>query len=82
MSLRERVRDNFRDWTLGQVMAYCCGIRHFDDELPPTSAAEDLDDLEEYYLRGYADAMGDEAEGEEWFEKIEDWRIEYRWWEE
>lgn len=85
-SLR-RIATQFPQWTLGQCRAYRAGARagireagikegfEYDPDDPDSE-----EDLTRYFFRGYADAMGPDAEGEDWFEEISDWTIAYRWW--
>lgn len=82
------VATQFRRWSLAQARAYragaCAGVRgttvQEGFEYDPTDD-ELEDDLTLYFFRGYADALGQDATGEDWFEEISDWRISYRWWE-
>lgn len=88
MSLSTRtVARQFPDWNLAQCRAYRAGALAGIRGKPIRDGFEyGGDDLEEdltlFFLRGYADAIGDDAKGEEWFDEISDWRIEERWWEE
>lgn len=86
MLTTKQVAANFSDWTMSQCKAYRAGAmagvrgKSITDGFEYGDGDELEDDLTLFFLRGYADAAGDEAEGEEWYEEIADWRIEYRWW--
>lgn len=91
MSLSTRdIATNFPNWTLAQCRAYRAGIKAGLREAPITEGYEyELDDeeLEDhdltlYFFRGYADAIGDDARGTDWFDEIDDWAISHLWWEE
>lgn len=69
-----QVRDTFPHWSAGQCKRYRMGVRDCGDDLSPALNNE-------HYLRGYADAMGDDAMGEDWFVAIADWRVMECWWE-
>lgn len=78
----------FSSWTVGQAKAYRAGVmaaesgraigRDFEYDGDEDDGLDD--DLTMFFFRGLADGMGDEAQGEPWFERIEDWRIAYQWW--
>lgn len=86
MSLSTRtIATQFPDWNMAEASAYRAGalagmrgkqIREGFEYEP-----DDEDDLTLYFLRGYADAVGDSARGEDWFDEIADWTIAERWWE-
>ena len=71
---------NFPDWTINQCEAYMLGTRQADRGVQPSSNFDR--GLVPFIYRGWADAVGSECEGEEWFDDIADWRIEERWWED
>lgn len=75
MKLYTRVRDTFPDWTGRQCSEYTAGVKGFS-----LGVEIEGDEYPVYFLYGYADAMGREAEGEDWFSRIDDWAIQYRWW--
>lgn len=84
------IQENFPHWSLGQCRAYRAGAMAYDRgyQVPEGFSHEDDldededDDLTGFWLRGYADSMGEDAESEDWWEEIEDWTIATRWWEE
>lgn len=71
----DQVRDTFPDWTQGQCRAYRRGIH--------AARNDDISLLQKppHYYYGAADELGEDAEREDWFEWIEDWRIQGQWWE-
>lgn len=81
------IQENFPHWTLGQCRAYRAGASAHDrgydvpEGFTHQDEDEDDEDLTLFWLRGFADAMGEDAEGEDWFEEISDWTIATRWWE-
>lgn len=84
------IATNFPDWTIGQCKAYragalaCLRCVSLSDGFAYEAPDDDLeeDDLTVFFLRGYADAMGEDAEAEEWWDQIRDWTIATRWWQE
>lgn len=83
------VQNQFPRWTTSQCMAYRAGalaglrgasvVEGFEYENPEDDGLDD--DVTLFYLRGFADAIGDDsARGEWWFEEITDWEIKYQWW--
>lgn len=70
-----QVRDTFPHWSAGQCKQYRMGVRDCADDLAPAMDRE-------HYLYGYADAMGDDASGEQWFARIAAWRIMACWWDD
>lgn len=83
------ISNQFPKWSLVECRAYRAGclagirgtpIRDGFDYDPTDDDLED--DLTLFFFRGYADAIGEDAEGEDWFDEIAGWRIAERWWEE
>lgn len=80
------IAQQFPEWTLGQSKAYRSGVsaglkgRAISEDYVYAESDDSEDDLTEFFLRGYADAIGAEAESAEWFDSISDWRIQERWW--
>lgn len=74
----KQIRERFPDWDERERAAYRRGVAWFD-------AGAEIGSTEGVHpctLRGYADAMGDDAEYTDWWTMIEeDWAISERWWE-
>ncbi len=81
----KQVAQQFKEWTLAECKAYragaLAGLRSKPLAEGFTYEDGDEDDLTLCYLRGYADAIGHEAESYEWFDEVAGWRIEERWWD-
>lgn len=79
-----KIRDTFPDWTGRQCQEYIHGIDSFEGglELDDDMMLDENEDLlfSPHFLYGYADAMGREAEAEDWFRHIDQWVIQPRWW--
>jgi hypothetical protein len=84
-----KVAAQFPHWSMGQCRAYRAGALAQQRGLSigegfsydPEDDLED-DDLTLYFFRGYADALGDDAQGESWFDQIPEWDVQCRWWED
>lgn len=87
MLSNRQVAEQFRNWTLAECKAYragaLAGLRNkpLSEGFQYDESEDDDSDLTLSYYRGYADAIGSEAEGAEWYDEISDWRISERWWE-
>lgn len=81
----KQVVTQFPNWTFAQCKAYRAGAlagvrgKHISEGFEYDD--DEDDDLTCHYLRGYADAIGTEANGCEWFDEISDWSIQERWWD-
>jgi hypothetical protein len=87
VSLSSRtVARQFPEWTFPQCKAYragaLAGLRGKSICSGYEYEVNTGEDVTLFFFRGYADAIGEGAEGEEWFDEISEWRIEERWWEE
>lgn len=72
------IRDNFPAWTQGQCRAYRHGIMAVEEG----NEIENDPGLSRFFYYGAADALGEEAEAQDWFGIIAgDWRITAKWWE-
>lgn len=82
MNLTQRkIRDTFTHWTADQCRAYYLGVVCVLEDPYPGNGFQPYENRSVFFLRGMADAMGEDAIAEDWWiGEITRWTIRECWW--